>query len=188
MFLFGRLFAKEKFTKDKALSALMGIVGLVLIFSPSVHSFGLIALVAALASGLSSAANNVFAKRIHYKTTQSTLVLWTASIIANLIMAAIFAKSWQSFAWHIQWLYLVIFALASVIASWSFIRGVKLIEAGAAGILGLLEIVFGVLFGVIFFSERLGIIVLLGITVIIVAAAVPYVKDYNAKHGTLDPE
>lgn len=185
MFFFGRLLSKEKLTKGKALSILFGLVGLALVFSSSTHHFGWLALLAAVLSGLSSAANNVFAKHIQYKTTQTTLVLWTCSIAANFIMAAIFTKSWPSFAWHIEWFYLVIFALVSVIASWSFVRGVKLVEAGAAGILGLLEIVFGVLFGVILFHERPGAIVLVGVLTIIIAAAIPYFKDFNAERGSL---
>jgi drug/metabolite transporter (DMT)-like permease len=45
--------------------------------------------------------------------------------------------------------------------------------------------VFGVLFGVVFFHETQGPVVLLGMMVIISAAAIPYIKDYNAKKGTL---
>jgi drug/metabolite transporter (DMT)-like permease len=186
MFLFGKLFVGEKFTKDKALSTVLGIAGLALIFSPSMHSFGLLSLLAALISGLSSAANGVFVKCIHYSTTQSAMALWATGIVANLLIVILFGKPWPSFAWHIQWLYLVIFSLASVIASWSFVRGLKLIDAGAAGILGLMEIVFGVLFGVILFHEKLGLLVILGIAAIIAAAAVPYIRDYNANQGTLN--
>jgi drug/metabolite transporter (DMT)-like permease len=152
MFLFGRLFAGERFTKDKIISAVLGIIGLGLIFTPSTTTLGWLALMAALVSGVSSAANNVFAKRITYNATQSTLILWTVSVIA----------------------------------SWSFVKGVKLIDAGAAGILGLLEIVFGVFFGVIFFHERPDVMAIVGIGVIIVAAAVPYVKDFNVTRGTLE--
>jgi drug/metabolite transporter (DMT)-like permease len=186
MFFFGWLFAHERFTKDKALSATLGIIGLALIFSPTSTRFVWLALVGAAVSGLSSAANSVFSKQIHYNATQSTVALWSASVVSNFFMALVFSKSWPSFSWHIQWLYLVIFAVASVIASWSMVRGVKLIDAGAAGVLGLLEIVFGVLFGIVFFSEHISLVAMLGIVVVIMAAAIPYVKDYNAKRGTLD--
>ena len=75
-------------------------------------------------------------------------------------------------------MYLVVFAVASLATSWFFIKGLKLIDAGAAGILGLLEIVFGVLFGIIFFGERIGFVVMLGMAVIVAAA--------TAYGGTLD--
>ncbi len=185
-FFFGWLFADERLTKDKVISALLGILGLGLIFSPNVSSLGLVALLAALIGGLSSAANMVFSKQIRYNATQSTLVLWTMSLFANLAMAIVFSVSNPSIGLQIQWLYLVFFAIASVVASWALVKGLKLIDAGAAGILGLLEIVFGVLFGVLFFSERPSIIALLGMGVIIIAAAIPYIKDYNSQRGSLD--
>jgi len=186
MFFFGWLFGRERFTKDKAVSVVLGIVGLALIFSPNTKGIAWVAFVAAMVSGLSSAACIVFAKRIHYGATQSTSMLWFNSVIANFLMVAIFSKHYPVIGWHIEWLYLVAFALASVIASWSFIRGTKLIEAGAAGVLGLLEIVFGVLFGVLFFHERPGAVVLLGVMMIIVTAAIPYIQHYNSRRGALE--
>ena len=180
-FFFGWLFANERFTRDKVYSALLGLIGLALIFSPSIQRIGWLALSAACVSGLSSAANTVFAKKIRYNATQSTIVLWTAGIIANMVMVVILGKDYPAIELNIKWLYVVIFSVASVIASLSLVRGVKLIDAGAAGVLGLLEVVFGILFGVLFFHERPGLIVLLGAIIIIGAAAVPYVKDYNAQ-------
>jgi drug/metabolite transporter (DMT)-like permease len=185
-FFFGWLFAHERFTRDKALAAALGIVGLGLIFSPSTGTLGWIALLAALVSGLSIGGTTVLSKQISYNATQSTVALWTTSVIANLLMAFVFRETLPAIGWHAEWLYLLFFAIASVIASWMLVKGLKLIDAGAAGVLGLLEIVFGVLFGVIFFNERLGAVALVGVLVVIAAAAIPYIKDYNAKRGTLD--
>jgi len=185
-FFFGWLFAGERFTKDKALAAFLGLIGLAFIFFPSTHGIGLMALPAAFVSGLCTAANTVFAKKIRYNATQSTIMLWAAGIVANMVMAAALHKQYPAFGLEAAWLYLVIFSVASVIASWSLVRGVKLIDAGAAGILGLLEIVFGLFFGIVFFGERPGLIVLAGAAVIVVAAAVPYCNDYNSQTGTLE--
>jgi drug/metabolite transporter (DMT)-like permease len=186
MFFFGWLLAGERFTKDKGLSAVLGFVGLWLIFAPSVSGLGWLALGAALISGLGSAAHYVIAKQLPYNATQSTVSVWTASVVANIPMAFLFHEPRPTIGLHMPWLYLVVFAGASIIASWTFVKGVKLIDAGAAGILGLLEIVFGVAFGAIIFGERPGLIVLLGVGAIILAAGIPYLKDYNAKRGTLD--
>lgn len=185
-FFFGWLFAGERFTRDKAISASLGIVGLGLIFSPSTGSLGWLALVAALVSGLSIGGTTVFSKQIKYNATQSTIALWTTSVIANVLMALVFRETVPTIGWYAEWLYLLFFAIASVIASWMLVKGLKLIDAGAAGVLGLLEIVFGVLFGVIFFDERPGMLALGGILVVIAAAAIPYIKDYNAERGTLE--
>lgn len=186
MFFFGWLFVGERFTRDKLLATIVSFIGLWLVFSPNISGFKWIPIAAAAVSGLSAASNGVFAKQIRYNATQSTICLWVTSFVANTLMAFVVGESHPSIGWHAQWLYLVFFAVSSILASWTFIKGVKLIEAGAAGILGLLEIGFGVLFGVLFFSEHVGFVVLVGIAIIILAAAIPYIKDYNAKRGTLD--
>lgn len=185
-FFFGWVFGRERFTKDKAISALLGVVGLVLIFTPSIGHLGLLALFGALVSGLSAGANAVFSKQIHYNATQSTVVLWSASVIANFAMAFAVHEHRPTIGWSAPWLYLVFFAVASVIASWSLVKGVKLIDVGAAGILGLLEIVFGVIFGAVLFHERPALIALLGMAIIIAAASIPYFKDYNVQRGILE--
>lgn len=185
-FFFGWLFGRERFTKDKAISAVLGIIGLGLIFSPTTGSLGWLAFVGALVSGLSAGANTVFSKRIHYNATQSTIVLWVASVVANFFMAFALQEQHLGLGSQMAWLYLIFFAIASVVASWSLVKGVKFIDAGAAGVLGLLEIVFGVLFGVLFFQERPTASALLGMAIIVAAAAIPYVRDYNAKRGTLE--
>ena len=68
------------------------------------------------------------------------------------------------------------FAGASVLASWTFIWGLKSIEAGIAGILGLLEIVFGIIFGLAFFNEKLTRTIVAGAILILLAAAYPYLS------------
>ena len=62
-----------------------------------------------------------------------------------------------------------------------FVKGVQLVDVGVAGILGLLEIVFGVLFGMLFFKEKLGAIVLIGMFIIIISATIPYLREFNKK-------
>ena len=185
MFFFGWLMAGEKFTKDKAISACLGLVGLALIFSPTTSQVAWFALAMAVLSGLSTAALTVIIKLIPYNATQTTVVSWTTSVIANTAMIFVVSEAKPVAGLHVEYLFLVLFALASVIASLALNRGVKLIEASAAGILGLLEIVFGVAFGMIFFHERPGVLALLGAIVIIAASAIPYMKDFNFKRGTL---
>jgi len=185
MFFFGWLFLRERFTRDKFLSAVLGIIGLGLVFSPTMKHLGLLALAAALLSGLATAANMVITKQMPYNATQSTILLWLASIMANALMALVLGEAIPSFNWNMEWFYLFLFAVASVLASWTFITGVKLIEAGVAGILGLLEIVFGVLFGIALFHERPGPIVLIGVVTIIAAAAIPYIKEYYSRRETI---
>ncbi len=182
MFFFGWLFANEKFTKDKLISVILGIIGISFIFGHSLSHLGWMPLSAAALSGACAAGVTFFTKIIPYKTTQTTVSLWVSAAIANTIMIFVVHERVPSVAWSKEWFYLLIFAIASIIASWCLIRGLKLIDAGAAGILGLSEIIFGVLFGVVFFHESLGLIEIIGVAVILSAAAIPYLKDYRANN------
>ncbi len=182
MFFFGWLFAGEHFTSTKCISAILGIIGLAFVFSPTLSSFAWLALGAAVLSGLATAANTIFAKKIHYSSTQATLAMWVTSIISNMFMAFVLGKSYPQMNGQIQWFYLVLFAIASVVASWCLVRGVKLIDAGIAGILGLFEIVFGVVFGIVLFHEQPTLVALIGVAIIIVAAAVPSYATLKKKN------
>lgn len=185
-FLFGKLFGGERLTRDKLLSAALGFAGLGFIFMPGTSSFGWLPLMGALVSGLSIGAVMVFSRQIQYNSAQTTLALWVTSALASALMALLLREPMPVFGLYVEWVYLVLFAVASVLASWALVKGLKLIDAGAAGILGLLEIVFGVIFGALLFHERPGVFMLIGVAVIIVAAAIPYGKDYEAKSGTPD--
>lgn len=131
-------------------------------------------MVAALISGLAIGANTVMTKQLTYETTQATLVLWVTSFCANLPLVFVLQEPLPTLAWQIEWLYVVLFALASVLSSWLLLAGMKYIDAGWAGILGLLEIVFGVMFGYLFFAERIGLVPTLGIILIMAASAMPH--------------
>jgi len=187
MFFFGWVFGRERFTKDKWIATILGLGGVWLIFAPSIEPAGWLALTLALvAGGFASGLNVVVSKQMPYNAQQTAAIVWTLGMLANLPFIFVFGEHLDVFQWDVSWLYILIFSVTSVVASGSMIAGLKLIEAGAAGILGLLEIVFAVLFGVVFFGERPGLVVLLGMLAIIAAAAIPYVKDYNAKKGTLE--
>lgn len=183
MILCGRFMFGERFTRDKWLSAGLGIVGLIMIFGPSNGTFGWLALGAAAISGLATALNMSLSKQLVYGSAQTTLALWITSIVANTIMAVALREAPTIWEWRVEWLYLVAFAVASVVASWSFVRGLKLIEAGTAGVLGLLEIVFGVMFGILFFQERPAILELAGVVVVIIAAMIPYLNELQSKRA-----
>jgi drug/metabolite transporter (DMT)-like permease len=185
MFIFGWLFNNERFTKNKLVATILGILGLAMVFSPSFKTGGWFALAAAFAAGLATAVNMVTTKKIPYNSSQSAILVWASGVIANVPLVFLLSEPLPTSGWHIQWIYLLLFAAASLVASWTFIKGLKLIEAGAAGILGLLEVVFGVVFGVVFFREEPSWVVLAGIASILAAAAIPYLHHYNAKKGAL---
>lgn len=182
-FFFGWLWISEKFTKDKMISVALGVTGLALIFLPTSSSFAWLGLGAAVLSGFGSGANTVIVKQIKYNATQSTLMMWLASVIGNVTMALILGQHIPTIGVRIEWVALLAFTIVSLIATWTLVTGLKFIEAGAAGVLGLLEIVFGLAFGAIFFHERPSALALLGSGIIIVAASIPYIRAYQSQRS-----
>lgn len=179
MLFFGWLLGKERLTKTKLAAALLGVVGLALVYVPSVSGFGWVALAAAAMSGLTSSLNTVFLKLLPYGATQSIVFGWGTAAIANLFMAILLHETAPPIGLGAEWLYLIIFTVTSVAASWLFTSGMKLTDAGVAGVLGMLQIVFAITFGMVFFGEKPGTVVLLGAATIIVSAAIPYVQSWR---------
>lgn len=188
LLFFGWLIVGEKFTRVKWLSASIGLVGLALVFLPSSGdgSFVLLPLAAAVLSGLSIALMSVFIKLVSYNAMQTTVISWTASVFANATMALLFKEVIPAIGFKIQWMYLLVFSVASVIASLSLNRGIKLIEAGTAGILGLLEIVFAIIFGVVLFNEQPTVVSMAGVVLIILSAAIPYIRQIDKIRTKVD--
>lgn len=185
-FVLAWVFLRERFSKDKWVATGLSLVGLYFLFTPNLARIGWVALGAACLSGVSFGAINVVLKSAPYGVMKSNLMLWVASTVANAVMAVLVGEHWPAAGWHMEWVYLGLFALCSIAASLTYIRGIKLIEAGAAGILGLLEVVFGVVFGIVLFGQPMKAVELVGIALILAAAAIPYLKDYNAARGSFE--
>ena len=79
----------------------------------------------------------------------------------------------------IVWLWQLGYTLASMLAFWLIIEGLKYVEAGIGGLLGLLEIVFAVSLGVVIFDEELTSKVVIGSILILIAASLPYIKNVS---------
>jgi drug/metabolite transporter (DMT)-like permease len=179
-FIFGYIFNKEPLTKLKIASLLIGAIGLLLIYSPQTGSVKALPILAACIAGMATAANTIIIKKVSYGPTQSTLVLWYTSIISNLVMAILLKENLHVTSLA-NYAFIVLFAISSILATLMFVKAVKLIDISIASILGLTEIVFGVLFGIIFFHEKLSISQITGIIVIIGVCALPYADKVKLK-------
>jgi len=174
MMIFGAVMMSESLNVTKWISLLIGIAGLGLVFAPAIGTASaFLPLFAAFVSGLAIAINTIWAKRLTYDTTQSTIMLWTTSVFANTPMLFIFKEPLPVFELRIEYFYVFMFAVVSILASWLLLEALKSLEAGIAGLIGLTEIVFGVLFGILLFSEHITFTAAAGIGLIILAAAYP---------------
>ncbi len=175
MMLLGAVWFGEKLTLKKLVSLVLGLGGLGLVFTPAFNGVAILPFLAAALSGVCASIVMLLTKRLPYNPTQSTLVVWSVSALANLPLAFLFQEPLPSFDNGAQWGYLVMFAVASIAASWMFITALRFMDAGTASILGLFEIVFAVLFGIVLFHEKVGLVVMIGVALIMLAATIPYV-------------
>ena len=174
------IFNGEKHTKDKLFAVILSLLGLILTFGLSFKGSELLPALAALSSGLATGYEGVVVQKIKYSATQSTIIAWTVGIVVNVpIGLALHEKIPTNFISK-AWLYLLIFSVISVLSSWFNIAGSKLIEAGVVGIIGLSEVVFGVLFGVAVFHEKLHLSVVVGMILIVGAASLPYIIELRS--------
>lgn len=179
MFFFGWVFNRESFGIDKLMATLFALAGLALTFSRSLSAGSAFAFIAAFTAGVAMGLDMAVSQKIKYSSSQTTIIAWGSGVIVNFAMAILLHEHAPSLTSTVAWLYLLAFTFVNIAASWLSIHGVKLIEAGAAGLLGLLEVVWALLFGVIFFAERPGLLAYFGAICIIVAAAIPYVREFN---------
>lgn len=173
----GLLFLGEKISGLKIIAGLLALIGMYLVFSFSVKAFIPLAALMAILNGVASGGEVAFSKKL--TNTYSPLYVATLSWLIILPTNAIL--SWLSGETQIipslsqLWAWQVGYSLASLLGFWLVIAGFKRVEASTGALLGLLEIVFSICFGILIFKESLSILVAVGGGCIILAAALPHI-------------
>ncbi len=180
MYAVGFAFLEEKVNTVKSISFLVACVGLFFIFSVSIKEFSLLAASMALLNGIASGGELAFSKKLT-NVYSPLFIVWLSWIIIALTNGpvSLFMGEHQVLPeLSLPWLYLGGYAVASIFGFWLVIAGMKYVEASISGLLGLLEIVFSVAFGIFLFGEALTLKVVLGMGLILIAAALPHLFNY----------
>lgn len=188
MYIVGALFLKEKFTKVKIMSFITALVGLYVIFSFSLEKFTLLAALMAVLNGIASGGEVSFSKKLSssYSPLYLTALSWLIIVPTNGILSVATREAQVIPSFHIAWLWQLGYTTASIFAFWFIIAGLKYVEASIGGLIGLLEIVFSITFGIIIFREVLTTRIIFGATLILIAASMPHISDL-AKIKTARP-
>lgn len=179
MYIVGLLLLKEKLTKIKVVSFVLAGLGLYVIFSFSLTVFALFAASMAVLNGVASGGEVSFSKKLShtYSPLYLTWLSWVVIFISNGVISVAIGEVQHVPSFDVAWLYLLGYTVASLFAFWLIIAGLKHVEASIGGLLGLLEIVFSILFGILIFGETLTIRVVVGGVLIIGAATLPHLKE-----------
>ena len=181
-YISGVISFRENMTLVKIGSLLLALVGLCLVFSISFTNNALIATLAAVIAGCAAGIEVTYTKKVssYYSPLQLSIFTWGIIFVSHLILSKVLGESWVFITINIAWLGVLGYAIASLCAFFFVILGFKYSEPSVASIVGLLEIIFGIAFGVVFFHESLTLTLVIGSLLIIVAAALPNIKDILA--------
>jgi len=179
MYLVGILFLGEKITKIKLMSFVLAGLGMYFVFSFSLVIFSLLAALLAVVNGIASGGEVSFSKKLsgNYSPLYITWLSWVIIIITNAPISFLLGEVQHLPSFEIVWLYQIGYTIASVFGFWLIIKGLKYTEAGVGGLIGLMEIIFGILFGIIIFGETLTSKIIIGGLLIVTAAALPHIQE-----------
>lgn len=183
MYLVGFVFLSEKLSKVKTISFVLALAGLYTIFSFSLEKFALLAALMAVLNGIASGGEVAFSKKLSgsYSPLYLTALSWLIIIPTNWALSLIMGETQVLPSLNAVWLWQLGYIIASLFGFWFIIAGLKYIEASIGGLIGLLEIVFSITFGIIIFGEVLTQHVVLGAVLILCAASLPHIYDLTGK-------
>jgi len=176
MYVVGFSFLGERISWVKVTSFVIAIVGLIITFSFSIELFSVLALSAAIASGVASGGEVSFSKKLtgNYSALYVVWLSWVIIFISNGIISLMLGEPQLVPTFNIGWFYQLCYIIASLLGFWAVIAGLKYIESSIGGLIGLLEVIFSIGLGIAIFSEGLTTRVILGGILIIIASALPH--------------
>lgn len=183
VYVVGFGFLEEKVTKVKVLAFLVACMGLLVTFSFSLLSFSLFAASMAIVNGIASGTEISSSKKLTgtYSALYVTWLSWLMVVLTNFPVSIMLGETQPLPSLSIEWLYQLGYVGASLVAFWAVIEGFKYVEASIGGLLGLLEVVFSILLGMLFFHEVLTFRVGVGALLVILAAALPHIAELRRR-------
>ena len=184
MYIVGLIFLNEKLNLIKIVSFIIALLGLYFTFSFSIANFALLALLMATLNGVASGVELSSSKKFaeSYSALYIIWLSWIAVTISNLFLFLVLGKAQPIPTLYSAWLYLIGYAVFSIVSFWLAVEGLKYVEASIGALLGLLEIVFSIAFGILIFHESLTPKIIIGALFILCAAALPHVKQLKLRN------
>lgn len=185
----GRFYLGETITKIKLLSMVLAFVGLAFVFGGAVIAFAPLGLGLAMLNGVASGGEVSSSKKIENKYSPALIVFWgwVFTLITHLPISLLIGEKQVPIQFDHAWLWLLIYSVVNAAAFWLVIVGFRYVDASVGSIIGLMEVVFGVLFGAIIFHEVLSWSVYVGGLIILIAAMLPDLTNILQNRRTKTP-
>ncbi len=173
-FIFGKIVFNEKITIQKIMGLCLSITGLLIIYFLDIKTSNIIYTIFALSAGVMVGMWNVFSKKISglYANSQLVFIDAITSFFVGILGSLVFVERVPRLVFSTPWLAITIWAVVQLVASGFTIYGFKKLEAQTASLILPLEVLFGTLFGFLFFKQVLPTTTLIGGLLIAGAATI----------------
>jgi drug/metabolite transporter (DMT)-like permease len=167
IYLIGKFFFAERLTAVKWISLVSAILGMGFLYTFSLNKSDFLPFLLMGLAGFIGAAAIAFSKKISskYGETQILTSYLISVVLINGIISIALRETVQP---NVNaWLGGIGYVIAYLIANATAVAGFKYIQPSVGGLIGLVEIVFGIIFGVLFFQEVLTVQIVIGSCIII---------------------
>ena len=177
-YLVGKFVFKEKLTKWKLFSLLLAFLGMLIIYGLVITPDQFLAAGLMILGGLMGACGSILPKKLsqNYSGMQILISYYVAMTVVDFILAKLMNNPLPRLELNVGWLAQIGYTFSFLIANLLVIKGYKHLEPSIGSLIGLAEIIFGVVFGAVFFGEIVGWGVVIGSILILISAVLPNIK------------
>jgi len=170
---------REKMTIPKILSLLLALGGIGTIYQFSLTPDRVGGLLVMALAGLMGSIAGVLPKKLSsdYHELQIMTGYFVVMVVANGLLASFFGEQIPSLTATSPWLAQLGYALSMLIANMTVIAGFRYVEASIGSLIGLVEVIFGVLFGYLLFQESIALSTIVGAGLILIATSLPALAE-----------
>ncbi len=177
-YMLGKLVFAERISMIKYIALVLALLGISILFTFSIHVSQLFPAFCAILAGAMGGVEVVLTKKIsnRYSTLQILTAVFAAMVIGNGVLSAGFGEGLPGR--NANWLAQTGYAFSMLGAMYFVVKGFQNVEASLGSLFGITEILFAIIFGLIFFGEFLSPDVVIGSFLIVMAAILPEVRAY----------
>ncbi|MFA6005567.1 MAG: DMT family transporter [Patescibacteria group bacterium] len=183
--ILGFVFLKDKINKANIVALIISFAALLLLFSPnSIPTWKLGGMFAILAA-LGQAAYLILRRKLgKYPAPFMMLANTFVGVVVLGVMSAVFENNFYSQGAFTAistktWLAIVLFGIDNFMAWFAMTKGFEYFKAATGSIILLSELVFGIIFAIVFFQEIPTYMTALGGVLILISSALVIVKGEN---------
>jgi len=161
----------------KIAALLLSLIGMYILFEFSITAQQFFPASMAVLAGVMGGVEVTSTKKVsnNYSNIQILTILFIVMFLGNLPPALILKENIPSISQSTAWLAQLGYTGAMLAAMYTVVKGFQYLEASVGSILGLTEIIFAAIFGVVLFSESISLSLLIGGGIILIAAAIPQI-------------